>query len=281
MAGLITSEKRQKRRWAVKGALAIAILTISFDYGKHVVLKKVLEREIANSQGFVSVASLSVSPWPLLQSHLVLKNFQVHAPDTPVTVETVSVRQGWRDWRLAHIEATKIKSAEIVKVAEAQGILTIADLTTRVEVSHLMLKGMQVQLPLLAFSGSQASFNFLYEMAFRRLSLKINAPEMSFSNGVPFGFSGEGAFKVKPLVEGEMALKVKNIDKIMKELVTAGVVGTSQAELVTASSNFLGTIGLHDITLPFKVKDGNVSLGPVSLFRIGKGEPDFILPEPF
>jgi hypothetical protein len=265
----------------VKGALAIAILTISFDYGKHVVLKGILKRDIANSQGLVSVASLSVSPWPLLQNHLVLKNFQVHAPDTPMAVETVSVRQGWRDWRLAHIQATKIKSAEMVKVAEAQGILNIADLKTRVEVSHLMLRDIRVQLPLLAFSGNQATFNFLYEMAFRRLSLNVNAPEMSFSNGVTFGFSGEGAFEAKPLIEGEMAVKVKNIDKIMKELVTAGVVGASQADLVTASSNFLGTIGLHDITLPFKVKDGNVSLGPVSLFRLGKGEPDLILSRNF
>jgi hypothetical protein len=263
--------KKKFRRQFAQAVLTILILAICFDYGKHVILKKALEREIENARDLVSLESLTVSPWPLFQSYLVLKKFQVNVSGTPLAVENASIRQGWAEWNLAHIHATGLTSAETVKVQEARGILDVKDLKTRVKVSQLTLNGIHAQLPFLAFSGEQASFDFLYEMTSQHLSLKVDAPTMAFANGATFGLSGEGMIETKMPIQGKMDIKIKNIDKMMKELVTAKVVDASQAELVTASSNFLGNIGLHDITLPLKIEDGDVSLGPLTLFKIGKG----------
>jgi len=202
---------------------------------------------------------------------LTLKKFHVNVSGTPLVVENASVRQGWAEWYLAHVHATDLKSAETVKVQEAHGILDVRYLKTRVKVSQLTLNGIQARLPFLAFSGEQASFDFLYEMTSQYLSLKVEAPTMAFANGATFGLSGEGVIETKTPIQGKMDVKIKNIDKMMKELVAAGVVEASQAGLVTASSNFLGNIGLHDITLPLKIEGGDVSLGPLTLFKIGKG----------
>lgn len=264
--------ERNWERWALQGALAVISLAFCFDYGKHLVLKRALEREIANSQGLVSVESATVSPWPLFHSELTLKNFHVNASGTPIAAKTIHLRQGWLDWGQAHIYAAEVNSDETVKVQEAQGFLDTRDIKIRVKVSQLILKGIQAKLPFLALSGAQASFDFLYDIGAQHLSLKVDAPEMSFPNGVTFGLSGEGLIEAKAPVHGKMDVKIRNIDKMMKELVAAGVVDASQAGLVTAGSDFLGSIGLRDITLPLKIENGNVSLGPISLFKVGKNK---------
>jgi len=68
-------EHREKKggQRLIQAVLTILILGICFDYGKHVILKKALEGEIEGSQGVVSLGSLTVSPWPLFQSHLIKK----------------------------------------------------------------------------------------------------------------------------------------------------------------------------------------------------------------
>jgi hypothetical protein len=105
-------------------------------------------------------------------------------------------------------------------------------------------------------------------MGTHQLSLKGDAPELSFTNGGTFGLKGDGAIQTKDPVQGKMDLKIKNIDKMMRGLVAAGVVEPSKADLLTMGSNFLGRIGLHDISLPLNIQDGDVSLGPIALFKI-------------
>lgn len=263
--------KRGSRQWrqrSITSILAILVMAIGFDYGKHWALKRVLEREIEQSGGLVSVQSLSVSPWPLLQNHLILKDFHVNVPGSPLAVTQVQLRQGWRDWHLAHIKGENVKVAESVQIQEVQGILDTKDLATQIKVSELLLINIKAKLPLIAFSGSRVSFDFLYEMGTHQLSLKGDAPELSFTNGATFGLSGDGAIQTNDPIQGKMDLKIKNIDKMMKELVAAGVVEASKADLVTMGSNFLGGIGLHDISIPLKIQDGDVSLGPIVLFKI-------------
>ena len=269
---LVNHKKRGNRQRVVQGVFAAIILAICFDYGKHWALKRVLEDEIAQSEAFVSAGSLRVSLWPLFQNHLVLKNFHVHASGTPLMVEEARIRQRWGEWSLAHIHAIGVRVAGTASIQEAQGILDTADLRTRVKVSPLILKDVQINLPLLAFSSSEASFDFLYEMSAHQLSLKVDAPKMSFPNGVAFGLTGQGVIYTKAPIRGKMDVKIQNIDKMMKELVAAGVIDASQAGLVTTGSDFLGKLGLHDITLPLKIEDGGVSLGPISLFKVGKTE---------
>lgn len=269
---LVNHKKRGNRQRIIQSVLAAIILAVCFDYGKHRALKRVLEDEIAQSEAFVSAGSLRVAPWPLFQNHLVLENFHVHASGTPLRVEEARIRQRWGEWRRAHIQATGIRVARTASIQEAQGILDTADLRTRVKVSPLILKDVQINLPLLAFSISEASFDFLYEMGVHQLSLKADAPKMSFPNGVTFGLTGEGDIYTNAPIRGKMDVKIQNIDKMMKELVAAGVIDASQAGLVTTGSDFLGKLGLHDITLPLKIEDGDVSLGPISLFRVGKTE---------
>ncbi|MBX9804469.1 MAG: DUF2125 domain-containing protein [Alphaproteobacteria bacterium] len=254
----------------VKSLLAILLLTIAFDFGKHFILKRTLENEIALSQGVITLDSMSISIWPFLQSHLILKNFHVNVSGTPLAATTVTIRQGWRDWRLAHIQAQDVKSAETLAIQDARGILDTAELRSRVKVSELVLTGINAKLPLLEFGGSRASFDFLYEMGSHQLSLKTDAPDLFFANGIEFGLSGEGTIDTKAPIHGKMDVKIRNIDKMLKELVTAGVIDASQAGLVTAGSEFLGKIGLHDLTLPLKIEDGEVFLGPVPLFKVGK-----------
>lgn len=257
------------KRRIIPSILAALIMAIGFDYGKHWALKRVLEQEAEQSGGVVSLSSISVSPWPLLQNHLVLKDFHINVSGTPLTAIQVHLRQGWREWRLAHIKARDVKVAEFVEVQEIQGILDTKNLATQIKVSELFLTGIKAKLPLISFSGTQASFDFLYEMGTHQLSLKGDAPELSFTNGATFGLNGEGAIQVKAPIQGKMDLKIKNIDKMMKELVAAGVVEASQAGLVTMGSDFLGGLGLHDISVPLKIQDGDVSLGPILLFKIG------------
>lgn len=265
-------KERHLGRRIVKYTLAVIILGLGFDFGKHVVLKRVLEKEIAQSQGLISLESISVSFWPLFQNHLDLKNFRVNLSGTPLATETIHIRQGWCDWHLAHIQARGVKVDESVLIQGATGILDITDLNSRINVSQLVLTGIQAKLPLIAFSGAQASFDFLYEMETHQLTLKGDAPEMSFPNGAAFGLNGEGAIHTQAPMQGKFNLKIQNIDKMMKELVAAGVVNASQADLITTGSNFLSQIGLHDLTLPLTIQDGLVSLGPVVLFRVGKQE---------
>lgn len=254
-------------------ALAIVTLALAIDYGKHVILKSVLENEITHAEGVVSFDSMTVSLWPLFENHLVLKNFHVNVSGTPLFAAEVTLRQGWKEWREAHIQATDVRSDETVKVQEVQGTLDTQDLNARVKVTELVLKDIQVKLPLLSFSGTEASFDFLYEMMTHNLSLKADAPEMSFPNGATFGLKGEGMIHTKAPIQGKMDVRIKNIDKMMKELVAVGVVKESEAGLVTAGSNLLGKIGLHDITLPLRIEDGEVTLGPVTLFKVGKAAP--------
>jgi len=262
--------KKDWGKWAIQGILAILILAICLDYGKHLVLKHILENEIATSEGLVASDSLAVSPWPLLHSQLIVNNFQVNVSGMPIAAKTVRIRQGWLDWRQAHIHATEIKQDETVTVQETQGMLDTKDIKAQVKVSELILKGIQARLPFFTLSGAHASCDFLYDMASQRLSLKIDAPEISFPNSVTFGLNGKGLIETKAPVHGKMDVKIKNIDKMMKELVATGVIDASQAGLVTAGSDLLGSIGLRDITLPLKIEDGIVSLGPVSLFKVGK-----------
>jgi hypothetical protein len=66
-----------------------------------------------------------------------------------------------------------------------------------------------------------------------------------------------------------MHITFKNINKMMDELVAAGVVNASQAKLVTQGTQLLGSLGVNDITLPLTLQDGQVLLGPVPLFRLG------------
>jgi len=258
----------QWRRRIVPGVLAILIVAIGFDYGKHWALKRVLEQEIEQSGGLVSVQSLSVSFWPLLQNSLILKDFHVNVSGTPLAVTEIQLRQGWRDWHLAYIKGEDVKVAESVQIQEAQGILDTKDLGRQIKVSELLLINIKAKLPLISFSGTRASFDFLYEMGAHQLSLKGDASKLSFTNGATFGLSGNGAIRTSAPIQGKMDLKIKNIDKMMKELVAAGIVEESKADLVMMGSNFLGGIGLHDITLPLKIEDGDVSLGPVALFKI-------------
>ncbi len=264
--------KRKDGRWKrrlIPSILATLIIAIGFDYGKHWALKRVLENEAEQSGGVVSFQSISVSPWPLLQNHLVLKDFRVNVSGTPIAVTQVCLRQGWREWRHAHIKARDLQVAESVQIQEVQGILDTADLAARIKVSQLLLTGIKAKLPLISFSGTQASFDFLYAIGTHQLTLKGDAPQLSFPNGATFGLNGEGAIQTNPPIQGKMDLKIKNIDKMMKELVAAGVVEASQAGLVTMGSDLLGGLGLHDISVPLKIQDGDVSLGPIFLFKVG------------
>lgn len=261
-------EKGRWRRRIIPSILVILVAIIGVDYGKHWALKRLLEKEIEQSGGLISCQSISVSAWPLLDNHLVLKNFHVNVPDIPIIVTQICLRQGWRDWQLAHIKGKDVKVAESAEVQDVQGILDTRDLAKQVKVSELLLQNIKVNLPLITLVGSRASFEFLYEMGMQQLTLKGDAPELSFINGATFGLSGDGTIQTKNPIQGKMDLKIKNIDKMMKELVAAGVVEASQAELVTMGSNFLGKIGLHDISLPLKIQDGDVSLGPVVLFKL-------------
>lgn len=263
--------KQKKGLWGqriISSILAALIAALGFDYGKHWTLKRALEQEIARSEGVVTLQSISVSPWPLLQNHLVLKDFHVNVSGTPLTVTQIHLRQGWRDWHLAHIQGKDVKVAESAQIQDAQGILDTRDLATQVKVSELLLTNVKITLPLITVSGTQASFDFLYKMDTHALSLKGDAPELSFTNGVPFGLNGEGTIQAKTPIQGDMKLKIKNIDKMMKGLVAAGIVETSQADLVMMGSNFLRGVGLQDISLPLKIQDGDVSLGPIVLFKI-------------
>ncbi|MGV8947862.1 MAG: DUF2125 domain-containing protein [Candidatus Paracaedibacter sp.] len=264
-------KSHEKGRWIrriIPGILAILVVVMGVDYGKHWALKRVIEKEIDQSGGLISCQSICVSFWPLLENHLVLQNFHVNVPDAPIVVTQICLRRGWRDWHLAHIKGKDVKIAESAHVQEAQGILDTRDLAKQIKASELLLQNIKIKLPLIAFSGPRASFNFLYKMDTHQLTLKGDAPELSFTNGATFGLSGDGAIQTKNPIQGKMGLKIKNIDKMMKELVAAGVVEASQADLVTMGSNFLGKIGLHDISLPLKIQDGDVSLGPVVLFKI-------------
>jgi hypothetical protein len=265
--------RSEQTSWARRGVqfiLALAVLAISIDYGKHLILKSLLENEIAASGGVVSVDSLKVSPWPLLDNHLILNNFHVNISGTPLQASQVTIRQGWKEWRMAHIEATDVKSSDTVTVENAQGTLDTADLRSRVKVSDLVLNGIKAKLPLVSFSGARATFDFLYEMSTQHLTLKADVPELAFSSGATFGLKGEGAIETKAPIHGNMDVKIKNIDKLMKELVAVKAVEASHAGMLTTGSNFLGNIGLHDITLPLKIEDGDVSLGPIPLFKVGK-----------
>lgn len=261
-------EKGRWRRRIIPSILVILVAIIGVDYGKHWTLKRGLEKEIEQSGGLISCQSICVSAWPLLDNHLVLKNFHVNVPDIPIIVTQICLRQGWRDWQLAHIKGKDVKVAKSAEVQDVQGILDTRDLAKQVKVSELLLQNIKVNLPLITLFGSRASFEFLYEMGMQQLTLKGDAPELSFINGATFGLSGDGTIQTKNPIQGKMDLKIKNIDKMMKELVAAGVVEASQAELVTMGSNFLGKIGLHDISLPLKIQDGDVSLGPVVLFKL-------------
>ena len=264
------SEQRSWTRRFVQCILALVVLAISVDYGKHLILKSLLENEIAASSGVVTVDSLSVSPWPLFDNYLILKNFHVNVAGMPLEARHVSIRQGWNEWRIAHIQATDVRSSDMVTVENAQGTLDTEDLRSRVKVSELILNGIVAKLPLISFSGAVATFDFLYEVSTQHLSLKADVPELSFPSGATFGLKGEGAIEAKAPVQGKMDVKIKNVDKLMKELVAVGAVDASQAGMLVTGSNFLGNIGLHDITLPLKIDDGNVSLGPISLFKMGK-----------
>jgi hypothetical protein len=261
-------EKGWWKRRVIISILVILVAVIGVDYGKHWALKRAIEKEIEQSGGLISCQSISVSAWPLLENHLVLQDFHVNLPQAPLAVTQVCIRQGWRDWQLAHIKGKDAKVAESVQVQEAHGILDTRDLATQIKVSELLLQNIKVNLPLITLFGSRASFDFFYEMGTQQLTLKADAPELSFTNGATFGLSGDGSIQTKDPIQGKMGLKIKNIDKMMKELVAAGVVEASQAELVTMGSNLLGKIGLHDISLPLKIQDGDVSLGPVVLFKI-------------
>lgn len=256
------------RRRVIPSILIILITVIGFDFGKHLALKRVLESQIEQSGGIVSFQSISVSPWPLLQNYLVINDFHVNVSGTPLVARQVHLRQGWREWHLAHIKGREVQVAESVQAQEVQGILDTKDLATQVKVSELHLTDIKAKLPLIAFSGTRASFDFLYEMGTHQLTLKGDAPELSFTNGATFGLNGDGVIQTRTPIQGKMDLKIKNIDKMMKELVAAGVVEASKADLVTMGSNFLGGIGLHDITLPLKIEDGDVTLGPIPLFKI-------------
>jgi hypothetical protein len=256
----------------VRLALILVLIGIGFDYGKHIFLKRILEKEMSQSQGLVSVQSIIVEWWPLFDNHLIIKDFKVNLSGTPIAAQTVRIRQGWRDWNEAFIKAVDVQSNDTVTIQEAQGRLDIKDLYNRIKVSDLILRNVNVKLPLLSFSGTQASFDFLYDLATHHLSLKADAPEMTFPNGASFGLNGEGEIHTNPPMKGDMNVKIKNIDKMLKELVAVGVINESQAGLVISGSNFLDKIGFHDITLPLKIENGDVSLGPVLLFKVGKKE---------
>ena len=254
----------------IQVSLALIILAIGVDYGKHAVLKNVLEKEMRASEGLLTFDSLSISLMPLLQTQLIVKNFHINVSGTPLQAEEVTIRQGWRDWSLAYVKARDVKSSETVQVSEAQGILDTKGLSTHVKVSDLILFDIKAKLPLLTFSGPKASFDFLYEMMSHQLSLKVDAPNLSFSNGATFGLNGEGDINTNVPIQGNMDVKIKNIDHLLKELVAVGAIDPSKADLVTSGSEFLSKIGLQDITLPLKIEDGDVSLGPITLFKVGK-----------
>jgi hypothetical protein len=253
----------------VQGLVVIIFIAIAFDYGKHQILRYTLEKEIQRSEGLISVDSLSVSFWPLLQSHLEIKNFRLQLPQTNLVADQVHLRQGWRQsWNLVDIEATHTRVAEMISAKALQGILDTTDLNAQVKVSALILKEIEVHLPVLSLSGAHASFDFLYELPTHHLSLRGEAPELTFANGVPFGLKGEGSIYTQNPINGKLNLKIQNIDKMMKELVAAKVIGASQADLVMMGSNFFDKIGLHDVTLPLRIENEEVFLGPVRLFRL-------------
>jgi hypothetical protein len=252
-----------------QGLIAVILVAIAFDYGKHQILRYTLEKEIQRSEGLISVDSLSVAFWPLLQSHLEIKNFRLQLPQTNLVADQVRLRQGWRQsWDIVDIEATHIKAAEMVSAKTLHGVLDTADLNTQVKVSALILKEIEVNFPVLSFSGVQASFDFLYELPTHHLLLKGEAPDLAFANGVTFGLKGDGTVYTQNPINGKMNLKIQNIDKMMKELVAAKVIDASQADLVMMGSNFLDKIGLHDVTLPLRIENEEVFLGPARLFRI-------------
>lgn len=261
----------KSRRWkqrALKIIGALLGLAICFDYGKHWIFKKSLEKEFAQSGGVVSVESCKVSPWPLLQSHLILKNFHLTVDGSFLTAKQLHIRQGWLEWRSTHIQATEITGDGVAIIQAAHGVLDTTDLQTRVAVSPLILTGIQVNLPLLSFSGPEASLDFLYDIPFRQLSGNADAPTLSFSNGVTFGFTAEGAVHLQAPLQGKINVKFRNIDKMMKELVAAGIMEASQAKVVSQGSDLLGRFGVHDVTLPLTLQDDVISLGPVPLFRL-------------
>jgi len=260
------------KQWFIGIYLIVIVLAMGLDYGKHWVLKRVLEQEIEKSKEVVSLASLSVSVWPLLHNHLVLKDCHVNGEGIPIPIhiQEIHLRQGWKDWRLAHIKAVKTEVAESSSIQKIQGILDTKDLTKQIKVTELVLTDIKAKLPLVAFFGSQASFDFIYRIAEGVLTLKGHAPELAFANGVTFGLSGEGYIHTQPDINGKIDLKIKNIDKMMNELVSAHVIEATQGDLVLAGSRFLGKIGLHDLSLPLHIHNGDVTLGPILLFKVGK-----------
>lgn len=253
---------------SIQIVLTLLILAIGIDAGKHVFLKHILQKEIDKSEGIVTVDSLSVSFWPLLQNHIVLKNFKVNVSGFASSSEYVRIRQGWQDWSLAHIQAKEVYSSGAVHVREGEGILDVKDLDHIVKVSALILKDFEVKLPLVSFSGSKASFDFFYKMNEHLLDLTIDAPEMLFPDGFPFGLKGQGQFNTQPPIQGKMDVKIKNIDKILKRLASQGIIDSSQAGLLTQGGDLLGKIGLKDLTLTLKIQNGDVSLGPITLFKL-------------
>jgi len=263
--------KRPKKRYFrrfLRAALMMTLLAIGIDYGKHWVLMRSLEDEIANSQGTVTVESSSVSFWPLLQNHIVLKGFRLNSSSAPLFVNEIHLRQGWQDWHLAHITALDTQITNTLHIQSAHGILETANLKSLVNVKNLVLTNIKAEFSLLSVTSPLASFDFLYDMSTRQISLNGDIPTVLFANDTIFGLSGQGVFYTSPPLHGRMDLKIKNIDKMMDALVRTKMVETSQAQLVTAGSHLLGTIGVHDITLPLVVKDGDVTLGPIKLFKI-------------
>lgn len=277
---MLDSQQNIPSRWgnrAIRFALSILVLAMAVDYGKHLILKSILQNQMALSDGTVTTDSITASPWPLLDNKLVLKNVRVTFSGDVVTSETIIIRQGWKDWKRAHIQAKNVRSSDMLVVEDAQGILDTAHIKSQVKISDVMLKEINVKLPLLSFSGPVASFDFVYDMTTHHLTLKTDVPEMAFPSGATFGLKGEGSIETTDPIHGNMDVKIKNIDKMMKELVDVGVINASQAGLVVSGSKFLSNIGLHDITLPLTIKDNVVSLGPVALFTIKKQSKDISL----
>ena len=264
-----------KTRWAVLGTF---VLAAGFDYGKHWTLKHILEKEFNTLGSPMTVETLTVSPWPLFQASVVLKNFHLQAANAslagllafPVSLscEQVYLRQGWTDWHWAHIKAFRLQMPDFVSVKQAAGSLEITTLDRRVNVKDLILSDLKINAPLMPLSSPTASSDFLYDIATHCLSLKVDAPAIYFPDGIHFGFSGKGNFYTFPLLKGQMSLKVKNIHQLLKQLADNKVIDASESNMLMGGSRLLDSLGIQDMTLPLKIEEGTVYLGPLALMKI-------------
>lgn len=266
-------KKSARKRWysyILRSALVAFLLIIGVDYGKHWFLKNILEKEMAKADVPFSATSVSLAYWPLFKIHVIAKNPRLLIDGISLKASEISFRQECWDWTFVQVKAKDIEGDQSIHIQESQGILKWQDFPAHICLENIILKQTRVQFPLTSFFIQEAFLDCLYETESHHLSLKGDMPKISSKNGVVFGLKGEGKLRIVEPFNGRFDLRINNIDQVLNELVALGLVPSTQANLLTAGSRFLGQLGLQDMTLPLQIKDGDVFLGPIFLMKIGK-----------